>query len=412
MAEFQGCVEGVTVMEQKRITVLGVGGSGCRIVGILREQPLSAPLRLLAIDSDTSGLDSSGLDESSRLLAGERWRNGRGCGGSVIDGQRVVAHERGRIEKLLGEVSFLLVVGGLGRGTASGGMPVVLSVARKLEVPTLFVVTLPFTLEGHSRRKIAEDTVKNELLGLADAVICLPNDLLFSVLEPTTPLSNAFRLADQELSRTVLALTMVLLHGNLLAADFGSFITLLKKKKSFCSIGVGVASGEIDAEKRGETAMERLLQSPLLGGADKLGDADAVVFTLLGGPELSLGESRQILELAARQVKPDAQLIVGAATGEEWADKILLSAVTVKFDTESEAADLLRNSSAPHPKRTRAASSSVRVTDGDQLTLPLEPVSKGIMERGPQVRWGNEELDIPTFKRRNISVDNGKRGVE
>lgn len=400
------------MMDERKITVLGIGGSGCRIVGILKNNPLASPLHLVAIDSDAAGLESSGLDENFRLLAGERWRNGRGCGGSVIDGQRVVAHERSRIEKLLDGASLLLVVGGLGRGTASGGMSVVLSVARKLEIPTLFVVTLPFTLEGHSRRKIAEDTVKNELLGLADAVICLPNDLLFSVLEPTTPLSNAFKLADQELSRTVLALTMVLLHGNLLAADFGSFITLLKKKKSFCSIGVGVASDEMEPEKRGEAAMERLLQSPLLGGADKLGDADAVIFTLLGGPELSLGESRHILELAARQVKPDTQLIVGAATGEEWANQIQLSAVTVKFDAESEAAELLRSSSAPHPRRTRAGFAGAHGVDGDQLTLPLEPVSKGIMERGPQVKWGNEELDVPTFKRRNITVDNGKTGVE
>lgn len=298
-------------MEQKKITVLGIGGTGCRIVGILRENPLSAPLRLLAIDSDSAGLERSGLPEEARLLAGARWRAGRGCGGSVLDGQRVVAHERSRIEKLLEGVPFLLVIGGLGGGTASGGMPVVLSVARKLEIPTLFFVSLPFTLEGHSKRKIAEDTVKEELLGLADAVICLPNDLLFSVLESTTPLSNAFKLADQELSRTVLALTMVLLHGNLLAADFGNFITLLRRKKSFCSIGVGVASSEIDGESRGEAAMERLLHSPLLGGADKLGEADAVIFTLLGGPELSLGETKQLLELAGRQVKPETRLIVG-----------------------------------------------------------------------------------------------------
>ena len=399
-------------MEQKKITVLGIGGSGCRIVGILKENPLAAQLRLAALDSDSASLESSGLEEGVRLLAGERWRNGRGCGGSTLDGQRVVAHERSRIEKLLEGVPFLLVVGGLGRGTASGGMPVVLSVARKLEIPTLFIVTLPFTLEGHSKRKIAEDTVKNELLGLADAVICLPNDLLFSVLESTTPLSSAFKLADQELSRTVLALTMVLLHGNLLAADFGSFITLLKRKKSFCSIGVGIASGEIDGEGRGEAAMERLLHSPLLGGADKLNEADAVIFTLLGGPELSLGETRQILELAGRQVKPDTQLIVGAATGEAWAGKGMLSAVTVKFDAESEAGELLRSSSERAPRRTRTPSAAAHATDADQLILPLEPVSKGVMERGPQVKWGNEDLDVPAFKRRNITIDNGKRGVE
>ena len=50
--------------------------------------------------------------------------------------------------------------------------------------------------------------------------------------------------------------------------------------------------------------------------------------------------------------------------------------------------------------------------DADQLILPLEPISKGVMERGPQVKWGNDDLDVPTFKRRNITIDNGKRGVE
>ena len=136
--------------------------------------------------------------------------------------------------------------------------------ARKLEIPTLFLVTLPFTLEGHSKRKTAEETVKTELLGLADAVLCLPNDLLFSILDSTTPLSEAFRLADREFSRTVLALTAVLRHGNLLAADFNNFVALLKRKKSYCSIGVGlVESAEVNG--RIEAAMEQLLHSPLLG---------------------------------------------------------------------------------------------------------------------------------------------------
>ena len=99
---------------------------------------------------------------------------------------------------------------------------------------------------------------------------------------------------------------------------------------------------------------------------------------------------------------------IGAATGEDWRGRIMLSAVTVKFDAESEADDLLRTSAERTPKRTRSA--AVQTADADQLVLPLEPVSKGVMERGAQVKWGNEDLDIPTFKRRNIVIDNGKRG--
>ena len=109
-------------------------------------------------------------------------------------------------------------------------------------------------------------------------------------------------------------------------------------------------------------------------------------------------------------MKPETRLIVGAATGEEWAGKLMLSAVTVRFDAESEASELLRSSSERAPKRTRSA--AAHAADEDQLILPLEPISKGVMERGPQVKWGNDDLDVPTFKRRNITIDNGKRGVE
>ncbi len=398
------------------ITVLAIGGAGCRIVRFLASSELAANLRFRALDTDAGGLESSGLPPESCLLAGARWRNGRGCGGSVIDGQRAVAHERAAIEQLIAGAPLLLVVGGLGGGTASGGAPVVLSVARKLGIPTMFLMTLPFTLEGHSKRKIAEDTVKNELLDLADAVICLPNDLLFSVLESTTPLSEAFRLADGEVSRTVLALTAVLRHGNLLAPDFSSFVTLLKRRKSYCSIGVGVAESAKDGEARGEAALERLLHSPLLGGAEKLGAADAVIFSLLAGPELSIGETRQLLELAGRSCRPEARLVVGAASGEEWRGMLQLCAVTIRFDAESEIAEVMHKTAERTPRRTREnRGGAVAASEGEalQLNLPLqEPVSKGIMEKTAPVFWGNEDLDIPTYARRNAMIDNGKRGME
>ena len=305
---------------------------------------------------------------------------------------------------------MLLVVGGLGGGTASGGVPVVLSVARKLGIPAMFLMTLPFTLEGHSKRRVAEETVKGELLGLADAVLCLPNDLLFSVLEATTPLAEAFRLADREVSRSVLALTAVLRNGNLLAADFGDFVSLLKRRKSYCSIGVGLSS-EADSSVRIDRAMEELLHSPLLGGAGKLGEADAVILSLLGGPELSIGETKAALELASRQVKPEARVIVGAATAEEYRGMLQLCAVTVRLDAESEVAEVMHKSVERTPKRSRAG--AVAAEDASQLTLPfLETVSKGIMENTTPVIWNGEDLDIPTFKRRNTVLDNGKTVVE
>lgn len=399
-------------MSEKVISVLAIGGAGCRVMRKIAGDVLAERLRLMAVDTDQDALAESGVPESDRLLAGARWRNGRGCGGNALDGQRAVAHERLQLEKMLSDSRMLLVLGGLGGGTASGGVAVVMSVARKLEIPTVFLLTLPFTLEGHSKRKIAEETVKNELLTIADAVICLPNDLLFSVLEPTTPLQAAFELADREISRTVLALTSVLLHGNLLAADFSDLSMVLRKKKSYCSIGVGIASdGEETGISRGDLAMERLLYSPLLGGADRFSNADAVIFSLLGGPELTIGESRRLLELATRQCGPETNVVVGAATGEEWRTRLLLCAITVKFDAENEVVEVMQKAASRTPRRTREGRANSGVLSGEgaeQLPLPLEQESKGIMEKTTPVYWKNEDLDIPTYSRRKAAIDNGK----
>ena len=194
----------------------------------------------------------------------------------------------------------------------------------------------------------------------------------------------------------------------LLAADFNNFVALLKRKKSYCSIGVGlVESTEVNG--RIEAAMEQLLHSPLLGGADKLGEADAVVFSLLGGPELSIGETKAALELAGRYVKPGAELIIGASTGEEWSGMLQLTAVTIRFDAETVTVEAMRKETSRMPRRGRAAAGAADGASTQLELFPLlEPLSKGIMEKTMPVLWNGEDLDIPTFKRRNAAVDNGK----
>ena len=142
---------------------------------VLRTLPGAESVRLLALDTDRSALDSTGLPEENLLLAGEVWRSGRGCGGSEIDGQRAVAHERPKLEELLKDSRFLVVIGGLGGGTASGGAPIVLSVAAKLKVPNIFMMTLPFMLEGPRRRNLAEKVLNESLFEVADAVVTLNN---------------------------------------------------------------------------------------------------------------------------------------------------------------------------------------------------------------------------------------------
>ena len=57
-----------------------------------------------------------------------------------------------------------------------------------------------------------------------------------------------------------------------------------------------------DEENAVEKAIEKMMQSPLLGGPAELQRSDAVIFTVIGGPQLSLGDAKKALDLANKQV--------------------------------------------------------------------------------------------------------------
>ena len=395
----------------EKITILAVGGAGCRIMRLLREQPGAEKLHLIALDTDRTALDETGLPPENLLLAGELWRGGRGCGGDELDGQRAVAHERARLENFLRDSKFLVVVCGLGGGTASGGAPVVLSVAAKLKLPNFFIVTLPFMLEGYRRRNLAERVLSESLFEISDAVVSLPDDLLFSTLTGDTPLAKAFELADRECAGTVLALSAILSAGNLLNADLASFTTLLKRRKCQCSIGVGAlhTAEECSAADAPEKLVSGVLASPLLGGPQVLKSADAVVVSMLGGSDLSLGEVRNTLELIGRYIPERAQQLTAASARPDWQNSRQLCVLAVKYDEETPIPGTAPEARRQAPRREAAREKAVPEKT-EQLTLQFETVSKGIMERTTPVMWNNEDLDEPTFKRRNAVVDDGRRG--
>ena len=301
---------------------------------------------------------------------------------------------------------MLMIVAGLGGGTATGGIAAILSEATRLHIPTVVLATLPFMHEGNQRSRIAAQALDDEISGVADAVIALPNDLLFSsVLPPTVPLEEAFKTADAQISRTALALSELLCAGNLLNADFASFASLLKRRKSRCSVGVGVTRTGDGGVRHPELAFEDMLSSPLLGGSSRLQEADAVIFSLLGGPELSIGDVQTIFGLGSRFISKEAVLLSAASTAPEWKDMLQFTALAIKFDKE----ELAVNAKNPLPGRQEETESLFRSTPVEQPVLPFDPVSNGIMESTRKVVWNGEDLDIPTYIRRNIVIDSGKR---
>ncbi len=391
------------------ITVIGLGGAGVRIVSRLADSPHAAHLKLLAIDTDSSILDECPLDSSQKFLADSKWRQGKGCGGNVLEGQRSISRERAHIEDLISDSSLLIVTGGLGGGTATGGVAAFAGIAGKLKISSIFIITMPFSLEGHSKRRTAENGIK-ELLPVADVLLYLPNDLLFSRLPGDTHVDEAFKMADQEVAGTIIGVSEIIRHNNLLAANLSDIREVLNKRKSFASIGVGTATAD-DGLNRNHIALQRMLDSPLLGGVEKLKEADTVIVSLTGGNDLKIDETKKTLEAFEKFIRPECHLIVGANTAASYDGKIQITAIAIKFDEQKRKEEISQNPNfmpeKPQLTEDKPKLDSLFGTELEQAELPLQNISRGIFLNSSPVTHQGEDLDVPSFQRKGIIIDKG-----
>ena len=388
-----------------RVLVLGLGGAGGRTVQKLSTLPEAADLMLTVFDTDRNALDQlTALPDDCKILCDTQWLLGQGTGGDPIKGQRALSRENSRLQAVITQADLVIIVGGLGGGTATGGAGVAARLARTLSKPAILLMEMPFAFEGYGRSKCAEDGLR-ELLALSDTVLGIPNDLLFSVLPAETAFSEAFQLADMEFARTIIGLTDVLQPGNLLSANTGDLASILRSRKSYASIGVG-SGAEATAAESCNQALNSLADSPFLGGAAKLKEADAVVINLTGGEELTLADVKRTLEHAGTMTGMPAKTIVGANIRPGLGSRVNLTAIAVKYDEREAAANKISENAKP--ARTSRKNSAKKDSLPIQQTLPLTITSCGIFEGKPGTIIDGVNFDIPSFVRRQVPIDTGE----
>ncbi|MFA6293591.1 MAG: hypothetical protein WC637_17525, partial [Victivallales bacterium] len=72
-------------------------------------------------------------------------------------------------------------------------------------IHSIFIISTPFSFEGHSKRETAESGIKM-LLTDADIVISVPNDILYSSIAAHSSAEDSFRKSDVEIAKAVLGI--------------------------------------------------------------------------------------------------------------------------------------------------------------------------------------------------------------
>jgi cell division protein FtsZ len=210
---------------------------------------------------------------------------------------------------------MVFVTAGEGGGTGSGAAPVVARIAREVGALTVGIVTTPFRFEGSRRMRQAEVGVA-ELREACDTVIVIPNDRLLEVLDKSTSMLDAFRIADDVLRQGVQGICDLITNPGLINLDFADVRTIMKDAGS-ALMGIGYATGE----NRARDAAERALNSPLID--TELVGARGILLSIAGGDDLSLYEVHEAAEAIRAAATDDTNIIFGATlderlTGQMW----------------------------------------------------------------------------------------------
>jgi cell division protein FtsZ len=298
------------------IRVVGVGGGGLNAVNRMIEAGISQ-VEFIAVNTDIQQLRM--CEAPIKLHIGRELTQGLGSGADPDLGRKAAEEGYDQIKHVLRGSDMVFVTAGEGGGTGTGAAPVVARIAKEVGALTVGIVTLPFRFEGTRRRAQADSGIA-ELRQVCDTVIVIPNDRLLEVLERTTSMLDAFRIADDVLRQGVQGICDLITMPGLINLDFADVRTIMQDAGS-AIMGIGFATGE----SRARDAAGRALRSPLID--TEIVGARGILLSIAGGDDLTLLEVNEAAEVVREASTEETNIIFGATIDERLAGQIWVTVI-------------------------------------------------------------------------------------
>jgi cell division protein FtsZ len=446
--------------EPIHVKVVGVGGAGCNILDRVMLDGIEAA-DLVAINTDVQSLTASVA--AHKVQIGRNLTRGLGSGGDPEMGYAAAEEATDEIRSVLQGGTVVFVCAGLGGGTGSGAGPYVAQIAKAENALVLGIVAVPFSFEGRRRCGQADESL-TRLRSVCDAVVCFENDRMAEVTLPRMGVHEAFAAADLTVSQSIRSITTLLQRPGLLHIGFDDLSTVLHDGDARALFGYGDAEGE----NRAHDALSKALKNPLMNRGQLLEESSDAIIHICGGTNVTLGEVQIIMEELNRHISDRTQLFMGIGIevrmGNRLSVAILSSlgngaakpsvqqmqktirAIESRAITENKvepwkpapetsikpvlqepastterAADRAQDElivppvqpDSPKPPPARPAAKAVeskpqvvsaKKSEAKQETLQFEPVSRGRFEKSEPTIIDGQDLDVPTFLRKNVRV--------
>ena len=376
------------------VKMVGVGCAGLRLLDRVAAAGFPAT-NFLAVDSDCEHLQRCQIAE--RIQLGETNRRGWGCSGDEGEGANCVRAARDRIAGKLMGADLVVIVAGMGGGMGGGGAPVVSEIASERGALVVALAIEPFDLEG--RNETARVAV-NRLTQVADTVVRMPNQNVMETLGKNASVPECMEAANGHVLGALMGMGRLARADGELNVDFAHVRRLMTGYHGESSL----ITVEVAGDARPRALVEAILNHPHLNAGSEFRNCEGLIVSLVGDESMSMEEVDEFmahLKTAASRAKVILGVHVDDAMGKGMGAMMLMPRRPVK--------EVLPTSVKPEPLKismpTTPRNQPASTRDFQQQQLPLVPISKGRFDKGEPNLHDGEDLDVPTFLRRNMILN-------
>jgi len=392
-----------------KIKVVGVGGGGGSAINRMVDSGIKG-VEFVAVNTDIQALHYNKAGE--KIHIGKTVTRGLGAGMNPELGKAAAEESENEIREALKGCDMVFITCGMGGGTGSGASPVVAKISRELGALTVAVVTKPFAFEGGQRKNIA-DRAFAELADKVDTIITISNDKLLQVIDKKTSLLEAFNIADDVLRQGVQGIAEIITVPGIINADFADVKAVMSNAGS-ALMGIGQGSGDNRAIEAAKAAINSSLLDMSIDGAR------GIVFTITGGPDLSMNEVSEAAKVITAAADDEAKIIFGAVIDESLKDEIKVTVVATGFDGKSSNSTGAGLNVKSEPTKTYTSNSFIDEAEREKATTPVswadktktklsvfkntpvKPIIEKKMEQPATTDNEDDDLSVPAFIRKKM----------
>jgi cell division protein FtsZ len=368
-----------------KVKVVGVGGGGGNAVSRMSSEFIKG-VDFVAVNTDVQDLDASSV--KNKLYIGRNLTRGLGTGMNPELGKQAAEENRSEIAEMVNGADLVFITAGMGGGTGTGAAPVIAEVAKQAGALTVAVVTKPFAFEGSQRSRIAQEGLL-KLKEKVDALIVIPNDRIFSIINKDTSIIKAFESIDEVLRNAVQGIVELIATPGIINLDFADVRVVMQDAGS-AIVGLGIASGQ----ERAMNAVTQAVSSPLLEVT--IDGAKGVLLGIAGSRDLKMNEVNDIAKAVSEAVDPGAKIIFGAYYDRKLkAGQVKVTLIATGFNGSKASNSLF---SGFNERETLPVFMN---DDAKEVKIDFASMPENVIEEAPKKeKKEDDSWDIPAFMRK------------